>query len=100
LKKQVLLSLSYLLAESEHFLEVMAKLKKKDSPIYERVKRKMAEILENPEHYKPLSNNLKHYRRAHVGHFVIAFRIIQRENAVKFVDFDHHDNIYEKSFNE
>jgi len=92
--------LSYLIAQSDHFLEVLKKLSKKDFALYERLKKKIAEILENPEHYKPLSNKLKHYRRAHVGSFVIAFRIIEAEKTVKFVDFDHHDNIYEMSFSE
>ncbi|MDP3742389.1 MAG: type II toxin-antitoxin system mRNA interferase toxin, RelE/StbE family [Candidatus Micrarchaeota archaeon] len=93
-------TLTYLITHSDHFLETMKKLRKKDQPLYERVKKIMAEIIDNPEHYKPLSNKLKHYRRAHVGSFVIAFRIIEQEKTVKFVDYDHHDNIYEKPFNE
>lgn len=78
----------------------MKKLRKQDPQLYERVKKKMQEVLENPQHHKPLSHVLKHYRRAHVGHFVIAFRIIEDQKMVRFVAFDHHDNIYERSFNE
>jgi mRNA-degrading endonuclease RelE of RelBE toxin-antitoxin system len=60
----------------------------------------MLEVLENPNHFKPLSNLLKKYRRAHVGSFVIAFRIIEDEKKVKFVAYEHHDVIYERSFTE
>jgi len=68
--------------------------------MYERVKKKMVEILEYPQRHKPLGNVLKKYRRAHVGSFVIAFRIIEAEKRVKFVAFAHHDDIYERSFSE
>jgi mRNA interferase RelE/StbE len=78
----------------------MKKLRKHDPQMYERVKKKMIEILEIPHHFKPLSNALKNYRRAHVGSFVIAFRIIEDEKLVRFVAYAHHDDIYERSFNE
>ena len=60
----------------------------------------MIEVLENPHHHKSLSNLLKNYRRVHVGHFVIAFRIMEEGKMVRFVAFDHHDSIYEQSFND
>lgn len=93
-------NLLYSILQSDEFLETMDKLRKKDQTTYERVKNKMKEILEMPQHFKPLGNLLKYYRRAHVGHFVIVFRIVEEQNAVKFVAYDHHDNIYKRSFSE
>jgi len=57
--------------------------------------RKMAEILQNPEHYKELRNVMKGTRRVHIiKSFVLTYRI--DGEYVKFMDFDHHDNIYKK----
>ena len=33
-------------------------------------------------------------KRVHIGHFVLVFKIIKRENKIVFMDFDHHDKIY------
>ena len=95
-----MLSLAYFLNESDEFFKTIKKLRKHDPQMYERVKKRMDEILENPGHFKPLGNVLKNYRRAHVGSFVIAFRIIEDQMIVRFVAYAHHDDIYEKSFNE
>ncbi|MFH2106664.1 MAG: type II toxin-antitoxin system RelE/ParE family toxin [Candidatus Micrarchaeota archaeon] len=92
--------LPYLFSQSDDFLKTMKKLRKQNPQLYERIRKKIVEILENPSHFKPLSNVLKHYRRAHIGHFVIAFRIVEDMKTVVFVAFDHHDNIYEMCFNE
>lgn len=86
--------------QSDSYLKTLKKLRKNDPQMYGRVKKKMIEVLDNPGHFKPLSEVLKKYRRAHVGSFVIAFRIIEDEHKVKFVAYDHHDNIYKKSFSE
>ena len=85
---------------SEDFLDSIAKLRKSDSQAYERLEKKMLEILEHPYHFKPLSNALKHYWRAHIGHFVVAYRIIEESKVVRFVAYAHHDNIYKRSFSE
>ncbi len=92
--------MAYLLNESDKFVETLKALRKKDRQMYERVKRKIEEIISDPHHYKPLSNALKGYKRAHIGSFVIAFRIIEEQQMVRFVAYEHHDNIYKRSFNE
>ncbi|MBI5051592.1 type II toxin-antitoxin system mRNA interferase toxin, RelE/StbE family [Candidatus Micrarchaeota archaeon] len=84
--------MSYSIDYDGHFLRRLSKLKKQDPPLYERLEKKMEEIVENPEHYKPLQNVLKGKRRAHVGHFVIVFSF--SENVITFLEFDHHDNVY------
>ena len=54
----------------------------------------MEEIVETPEHYKPLSNVLKGKRRAHIGSFVVIFTFDKTYGVITFLDFDHHDYVY------
>jgi YafQ family addiction module toxin component len=73
----------------------LEKLRKKNKKIFEIILKKMSEILENPHHYKPLQHDMKRLRRVHIDKsFVLVFEIIENENKVIFIDFDHHDNIY------
>ena len=74
-----------------HFLKDVKKIKK-DKILLERLNKKIEEILQNPEHYKPLKNVLKGKRRAHIGSYVIIFEI--SENKVIFHTFEHHDKAY------
>lgn len=60
--------------------------------MFKRLQSKIEEILENPEHYKPLRGKMKGLRRAHVGSFVIIFKI--EDDVVKFVAFKHHNDAY------
>jgi mRNA-degrading endonuclease RelE of RelBE toxin-antitoxin system len=62
------------------------------------VLKKIDEILhsEDLDHYKNLKHDLKEKKRVHVGHFVLVFKWVKEENKVIFLDFDHHDNIYEE----
>ena len=78
--------------------QILNKLSKKDKVLYERVLNKIEEIInsENIEHYKNLRYNMSDRKSIHVGHFVLVFKFIKEENKIKFVDFDHHDNIYKK----
>jgi len=77
--------------------EIFNKLSKKDKSLYEQVLNKIEEILNNSdiEHYKNLRYDLKDRKRVHVGHFVLAFKFIKEENKIIFLDFQHHDKIYE-----
>ncbi len=77
---------------------ILKKLSKKDRQLYERVLNKIEEIInsENAERYKNLRYDMSDRKSVHVGHFVLIFKIIKEENRIKFVDFDHHDNIYKK----
>jgi YafQ family addiction module toxin component len=71
------------------------KLRRKNKKQFEIILKKMSEILENPQHYKPLQHAMKRLRRVHIDKsFVLVFEIIENENKVIFLDFDHHDNIY------
>jgi len=78
------------------FQDILKKLSKKDKQLYERVLKKIEEIINDAdvEHYKNLRYGLKDKKRVHVGHFVLIFSFVQEENKIKFLDFDHHDQVY------
>ncbi len=69
----------------------MEKLKKNNKSLFEQLGKKMDKILENPELSKPLGNILSGTRRAHIGHFVLIYEIVESENKIVFLKFAHHD---------
>lgn len=79
-----------------HLQRILNKLSKKDKSTYEQVLKKIEEIIKSAdvEHYKNMKYDLSNEKRVHVGHFVLIFSFIKSENKIKFLDFDHHDNIY------
>ena len=86
---------------SKNFERVLDKLQKKSKQLYESLLKKMDEILNitDVEHYKNLKYDLKEFKSAHVGSFVIIFRYNKQNDMILFADFDHHDNIYKKKWN-
>lgn len=77
----------------EKLQEILKKLFKKNKKVYEICIKKIEQIINNPEQYKPLKHDMKTIRRVHMAKsFVLTFRI--EKNRIKFLDFDHHDNIY------
>ena len=77
--------------------KILNKLAKRDKILYEEVLKKIQEVInsESVEHYKNLRYDMKDKKRVQLGHFVLVFKFIQSENKIVFVDFDHHDNIYQ-----
>jgi len=87
--------MSYTVEFTKEFSRVFSKVQNKNKKQSEIILKKMKEIKENPAHYKPLSNKLKGYWRVHIdSHFVLVFKIV--EETIFIIDFDHHDNIYQK----
>ncbi|RLJ00957.1 MAG: type II toxin-antitoxin system mRNA interferase toxin, RelE/StbE family [Candidatus Aenigmatarchaeota archaeon] len=84
--------MKYMADFSDEFLKIAKKLKKNDIKLFKRLESKIDEILERPEHYKPLKGNMKGLRRVHIGSFVILFEI--KTKYLKFVTFKHHDKAY------
>jgi len=84
--------MGYAIEFSEEFEKSMKKLKKKDNVAFEQIQKKLIEIVENPEHYKPLRNILAGYRRLHFGSFVLIYTI--EGNIVRIISLDHHDKAY------
>ena len=76
--------------------KVLTKLSKKDKTTYEKVLKKIEEIInaQSIEHYKNLRYDLKDLKRVHVGRFVLLFGFENSTNTITFIDFDHHDNVY------
>jgi YafQ family addiction module toxin component len=64
--------------------------------LQKRLGNKIEEIIENPNHYKPLRNVLKNRRRAHIGNYVLIFEINERDKAIIFHSFRHHDEAYKQ----
>jgi len=83
---------------SDELKKVLAKLNKKDPESYKAVKNKIEEIVNsNPEHYKPLRYDLKNKKRVHIRKsFVLIFEYDQSTDTIWFLDYDHHDNVYNK----
>ncbi len=86
--------LAYSVIFDKVFLKRLKKLKDSSPEIYSRLKAKIEEIVENPQHYKPLRNVLKGKRSAHIGSFVVIFSIDEAGKAVVFLEFAHHDEAY------
>ena len=76
--------------------KILKRLSKRDSLLYERVINKIEEIAKaDIEHYKNLRYDLKGEKRVHIGHFVLVFEFVKERNEISFLDFDHHDRIYD-----
>ena len=48
--------MDYITEFSAQFEKSMKKLKKKDRTLFHQIQKKLIDIINNPEHYKPLSN--------------------------------------------
>lgn len=77
----------------------LKKLLRKNPFLYSIIMKKISKIKsDTPVHlgrYKNLSYELSEFKRVHIdSHFVLIFKVT--DTIIKFVDFDHHDNIYSK----
>jgi len=72
------------------------KLAKRDPKQLSIIEKKIAEVVQNPNHYKNLRTPLQHLKRVHIdGCFVLLFSVDEDHKIVIFEEYDHHDNIYE-----
>ena len=83
---------------SDNFNRILKRTKTKDKAIFQQIKENVTKIMANPSCGKPLRNVLKGYRRVHINSFVLVYEITSTE--VKFIDFDHHDQVYKKNYAE
>lgn len=84
--------MGYTIEFSEEFESSMKKLKKKDKALFLQVRKKLIELINNPEHYKPLKNVLAGFRRVHFWSFVLIYKI--DEDVVRIISLEHHDRAY------
>ncbi|MBU2634137.1 MAG: type II toxin-antitoxin system mRNA interferase toxin, RelE/StbE family [Nanoarchaeota archaeon] len=84
--------MDYTIEFSSQFERSMKKLKKKDKKLFKQIQKKLLDIVQNPEHYKPLRNVLAGFRRIQFGHFVLVYNI--EGGVVRVISLDHHDRVY------
>ena len=87
--------MSYRLEIPERLDRIFSKLSKKDRFQFERISKRIKQILENPHIGKPLRSRLAGIRRVHVRPFVLTYEILESEGIVRLLDYDHQDNIYQ-----
>ena len=77
--------------------KTLNKLSKKDKKTYEAIMNKIEEILQNPQHYKPLKYDLAGERRVHiVKNFVLKFEVNESMKVIRFIFFGHHDEAFRR----
>ncbi len=80
---------------SEKFKSILEKIYKKDKSTYERVIKKIQEIINsNVEHYKNLKYPLQHLKRVQIGEKVLVFKFDKKKEVISFENFAHHGKIY------
>jgi YafQ family addiction module toxin component len=84
--------MGYSIEFSSTFEKSMKKLKKKDKVMHDQIQKKLIDLVENPDHFKPLRNILAGYRRIHFGSFILIYKI--DGSIIKIISLDHHDKSY------
>lgn len=84
--------MDYRIEFSDEFEQSIKKLKKRDRILFEQIQKKLVEIVENPEHYKPLKNVLAGFRRIHIRSFILIYKI--EGQIIRIISLDHHDKAY------
>ncbi len=85
---------AYNLVFSDVFTSSAKRIKKKDKKLYDSIKRKANEIVNDPHRYKNLRYDMSGLSRVHIGSFVLSFSIDEETQTVTLEDFEHHDNAY------
>lgn len=85
---------AYNLVFSDVFTSSVKRIKKKDKKLYDSIKRKANEIVNDPHRYKNLRYDMSGLSRVHIGSFVLSFSIDEETQTVMLEDFEHHDNAY------
>ncbi len=76
---------------------ILSKLKKLEK--HERVLlfKLIAKILEDPHKGKPLRYSLKGLRRVVFKHYRVIYKVLEDEQSVFIVEFEHRGNVYRKA---
>ncbi len=87
--------MTYSLELSKKLDRKFAKMARKEKHRLEIIWKKVGEIRENPNHYKPLRGDLHGRRRVHIdSSFVLIYRVDEEHQAVRLLEFEHHDKAY------
>jgi len=84
----------YSLEVVERVDRIFKKLRRKDSMQFEAVSKKVNDILENPQQFKPLKSPMQHMHRVHVGSFVLVYDVDESRKVVTIRRYEHHDSVY------
>ncbi len=72
-----------------------AKMARKDKKSLEAINAKIGQILENPEHFKPLRGDMHGARRVHINtSFILIYEIDKKNSIVRILDYAPHDKVY------
>ncbi len=73
------------------------KLCKKNPVLKKALEKKINEIIENPQHYKPLKYDLAGEKRVHImKSFVLKFEVDDSNKIITLIFFGHHDEAYRR----
>jgi len=86
--------MSYRVVVHPDLVAACRKVRAKDPARYEQLKKKIRLLVENPESGKPLHPPLNGLWRIHIGHFVLIYRIDEKDHALVLLKFAHHDEAY------
>jgi YafQ family addiction module toxin component len=87
--------MTYNLEVSEQLDRKLEKLSKKSKIQLKAINKKVNEILENPQRFKPLRGDRKGAHRVHIEKsFVLVYEIDEKRKTIKLLDYDHHNKIY------
>ena len=87
--------MNYVLDISEEADKKFKKLQSKNKKQLEIIEKKVAQILQNPYHFKPLRGDMHGARRVHIDKsFVLLYEIDEKQKIIRILDYDHHDKIY------
>lgn len=89
----------YNFERSDKLIKILKKLFKKDKVRYEATMKKIQEVIrsESLQHYKNLSYDLSDFKRVHIdSHFVLIFKVNEKDKLIRFEDLQHHDTAYER----
>ncbi|MFH1182097.1 MAG: hypothetical protein V1702_04020 [Candidatus Woesearchaeota archaeon] len=79
----------------DHLGKTFEKIGKKNRKQLEIIHNKIAEVLQNPQHYKNLRSPLQHLKSVHIDKsFVLLFSVDENLKKIIFEELDHHDRIY------
>jgi YafQ family addiction module toxin component len=85
----------YELKVRKHVDKIFTKMGKRDKYNLEIIYKKLVEVCEDPEKFKPLGAPMQNLRRVHVlKSFVVTYSIDESNHRVWIEDYAHHDEIY------
>lgn len=86
----------YDLNTRRHVDKIFKKMQRSDRYNLEIIYKKLEEVCDNPEKFKPLNAPMQNLRRVHIlKSFVIIYSIDETTHSVWIEYFAHHDEVYD-----